>query len=261
MSATNSTTHYSLPSFLGSDKPAWLVDWNGAMATIDSAIYEAKQAADTASASASAVASDLATLSGTVSTQGTSISTLSDTLTTAVGNINTINSLIGNGTPTTTDQTIIGAINEINARTGEADGISYDNTGSGLTATNVQDAIDENAEAIGSLVYNKYTITSTTKQSDIRNFVTNSTRKPYIKLTRTSDSNVWRLDLSLIGTTTIGFGTIRTTSDRIVGYGLDFSNNNPEFNQIQIYGNNGATATMANNNIPISDFSSIELYY
>lgn len=122
MSATNSTTHYSLPSFLGTDKPAWLVDWNGAMATIDSAIYEAKQAADTAGTSASAVASDLATLSGTVSTQGSTISTLSETLTTAVGNINTINgnittinSLIGNGTPTTTDQTIIGAINEINA--------------------------------------------------------------------------------------------------------------------------------------------------
>ena len=115
MSATNSTTHYELPSFLGGDKPAWLVDWNGAMATIDSAIYEAKQAADTASASAGAVASDLATLSGTVSTLGSTISTLSETLTTAVGNINTINSLIGNGTPTTTDQTIIGAINEINA--------------------------------------------------------------------------------------------------------------------------------------------------
>lgn len=119
MSATKSTTHYKLPSFLGSDKPAWLVDWNGAMATIDSAIYEAKQAADAAGTSATAVASDLATLSGTVSTQGSTISTLSETLTTAVGNINTINSLIGNGTPTTTDQTIIGAINEINANVGD----------------------------------------------------------------------------------------------------------------------------------------------
>lgn len=126
MSATNSTTHYELPEFLSTDKPAWLVDWNGAMNTIDSAIYEAKQAADSAASSVSSVASDLATLSGTVSTQGTSISTLSETLTTAVGNINTINgnittinSLIGNGTPTTTDQTIIGAINEINANVGD----------------------------------------------------------------------------------------------------------------------------------------------
>lgn len=125
MSATNTTTHYNLPSFVGSDKPAWLVDWNGAMAAIDSAIYEAKSTADQAVTAAAAVASDLATLSGTVSTQGSSITTLSETLTTAVGNINTINgnittinSLIGNGTPTTTDQTIIGAINEINADVG-----------------------------------------------------------------------------------------------------------------------------------------------
>ena len=124
MSATNSTTHYELPVFLGSDKPAWLVDWNGAMASIDAAIYEAKQTADSAGTSASGVASDLATLSGTVTTQGETISTISSTLTTAVGNINTINSLIGNGTPTTTDQTLIGAINELNAGKAESSDVT-----------------------------------------------------------------------------------------------------------------------------------------
>ena len=36
MSATNTTTNYSLPLFIGTDKPAWLVDWNGAMTDIDS---------------------------------------------------------------------------------------------------------------------------------------------------------------------------------------------------------------------------------
>lgn len=35
MSATNTTTNYSLPIFIGSDKPAWLVDFNGAMNAID----------------------------------------------------------------------------------------------------------------------------------------------------------------------------------------------------------------------------------
>lgn len=35
MSATNTTTNYSLPIFVGSDKPAWLVDFNGAMNAID----------------------------------------------------------------------------------------------------------------------------------------------------------------------------------------------------------------------------------
>lgn len=35
MSATNTTTNYNLPIFLSSDKPAWLVDFNGAMTAID----------------------------------------------------------------------------------------------------------------------------------------------------------------------------------------------------------------------------------
>jgi len=44
-----------------------------------------------------------------------------------------------------TDKTIIGAINEINSRSqsSDAEDVSYDNTESGLEATNVQDAIDE----------------------------------------------------------------------------------------------------------------------
>lgn len=165
MSATNKTTHYELPVFLGSDKPAWLVDWNGAMAAIDAAIYEAYTTAQSASTAASSVASDLATLSGTVSTQGTSISTLTDTLTTLVGTVNTITSLIGNGVPTTTDKTIIGAINEINAKIPEggttAAGVSYDNTASGLTADDVQEAIDElkdDIDAISPVVTNRRVI-------------------------------------------------------------------------------------------------------
>lgn len=115
MSSTNTTTHYSLPSFLGSDKPSWLVDWNGAMAAIDTAIYEAKTVADGAASAAATNAANIATLSSTVSGQGTDLSALSGALTTLTGTVNTITELIGNGTPTTTDHTIIGAINEINS--------------------------------------------------------------------------------------------------------------------------------------------------
>lgn len=35
MSATNTTTNYHLPIFIETDKPAWLVDFNGAMRAID----------------------------------------------------------------------------------------------------------------------------------------------------------------------------------------------------------------------------------
>ena len=150
MSATNKTTHYELPSFIASDKPAWLVDWNGAMAAIDAAIYEAKTSADTAGTDVTQIQADLTTLAGTVTTQGTSITTLTTSLSTLTGTVNTITSLIGNGVPTTTDKTIIGAINELHADISgggtvsiAAADITYDNTVSGLTASNAQSAIDE----------------------------------------------------------------------------------------------------------------------
>ena len=116
MGATNTTTHYNLSQFVSTDKPAWLQDYNGDMLKIDTAIDAAKVAADTAQTIANAAsgastqnASDITALSTTVSGQGSNITALQLA-------VNTINSLIGNGTPTTTDQTIIGAINEINAK-------------------------------------------------------------------------------------------------------------------------------------------------
>ena len=38
MSASQQTTNYNLPKFAGADKPAWLVDFNGAMDQIDSSL-------------------------------------------------------------------------------------------------------------------------------------------------------------------------------------------------------------------------------
>lgn len=157
MSATNATTNYSFPLFIGTDKPAWLVDWNGAMTAIDGQIK-------TVDTGVQANATSISSLSTTVSAHTTSISTISGEITTlttglntAQGSINTINSLIGNGEPTTSDKTLIGAINEIYAMiTGggqteiQAANVSYDNTSSGLTADDVQEAIDELAAAIPS---------------------------------------------------------------------------------------------------------------
>ena len=155
MSATNSTPTINLPLFIGTDKPAWLVDWNGAMNAIDSAIAALQTAESGTAAALSALSNSVTALSNTVSQQTTAIETvtqsvnqLAGNVTTINGNINTINSLIGNGEPTTTDKTIIGAINEINAKipeggTVEADDVTYDNQTSGLNATNVQAAIDE----------------------------------------------------------------------------------------------------------------------
>ena len=112
---TNETTHFHLPVFVANDTPAWLVDWNGAMNDIDSALYSLQQGTGTISTDLATLQANLTTLEGIVESQGSSVSSLASTLTSVQGTVNTITSLIGNGEPTTTDKTLIGAINEINA--------------------------------------------------------------------------------------------------------------------------------------------------
>lgn len=171
MSATNATTNYNFPLFIGTDKPAWLVDWNSAMSAIDAAIKGVDTDVQGAIVDISGLSSTVAAHTSSISTISGQITVITTNLNTATGNINTINSLIGNGTPTTTDQTLIGAINELHANQGDlsqlqttdksslvaaineimgggggviaASVVSYDNTTSGLSASNVQNAIDE----------------------------------------------------------------------------------------------------------------------
>ena len=155
MSATNATSNYSFPLFIGTDKPAWLVDWNSAMTAIDAQIKINATAILANETSISGLSTTVSAHTTSISTISGQITTLTTGLNTAQGNINTINSLIGNGEPTTTDKTLIGAINEIYGMiTGggsteiQAANVSYDNTTSGLTADDVQEALDELAAAI-----------------------------------------------------------------------------------------------------------------
>lgn len=148
MSATNTTPTIGLPLFIGTDKPAWLTDFNGAMNTIDGAIANLQTAEGGTASSLAALSQSVEALSGTVSQHTTSLQTITTAVAGNTGSINTINSLIGNGQPTTEDKTIIGAINEIYAEIGGGSSVtaavvSYDNTTSGLTADDVQEAIDE----------------------------------------------------------------------------------------------------------------------
>ena len=54
MSHTNSTSHYSLPQFVGTDIPTWLGDFNSAMTAIDNGINSAATTAGSASTDAAA---------------------------------------------------------------------------------------------------------------------------------------------------------------------------------------------------------------
>lgn len=151
MSSTNKTTNLELSQFIGSDKPQWLVDYNGDMSKIDTGVAAVKAQADATDLTVASHTSSIASLTQASSDQASAITALRTDVDGNTGSINTINSLIGNGEPTTTDKTLIGAINELKsdideiAPSGgvEADDVAYDNTSSGLTATNVQAAIDE----------------------------------------------------------------------------------------------------------------------
>lgn len=150
MSSTNKTANLELSQFIGSDKPAWLVDYNGDMQKIDAGVASVKSQADATDLVVAGHGTSINNLQSASSDQSAAITQLRTDVNANTGSINTINSLIGNGEPTTTDKTIIGAINEIYADiTGggtvsvQAADVDYDNTTSGLTADDVQEAIDE----------------------------------------------------------------------------------------------------------------------
>ena len=159
MATTNHTPTIELSQYISTDKTSYLVNYNDDMLKIDSAIAAdrddintAQNTADTAEGKADTNKLSIDAINSELNdpTTGLSVRVAANT-----GSINTINSLIGNGEPTTTDKTIIGAINEINAKIPSggdvaAEDVTYDNTDSGITATNVQDAIDEIVASIPS---------------------------------------------------------------------------------------------------------------
>ena len=181
MGHTNSTANLSLPQFIGTDKPTWLGDVNGAFSAIDSKIgmidadisaVDAK--ADNAVADASnavTTATNANNTAGTASTTATNALNVANNALTvannADGHTNQLEAKVGLlADLTTTDKTsIVNAINEVNAKTMtvsvSAEDVAYNNTVSGLTATNVQAAIDELAQGGGSVTPISLTASST----------------------------------------------------------------------------------------------------
>jgi hypothetical protein len=65
MAHTNQTPNYGLSEFIGSDKPAWLVDYNGDMEKIDLGLKAAQDVADAAKTEADQGAIDIAAVTVT----------------------------------------------------------------------------------------------------------------------------------------------------------------------------------------------------
>ena len=101
MAHTNATANYALSQFLGTDKPAWLVDYNGDMLKIDTAL---KSNADAEAASAE----DIQELQDAIGAEG-----LTGRITDIENDVGDIKTEIGSVTLPTTAQSLSGAIAEL----------------------------------------------------------------------------------------------------------------------------------------------------
>lgn len=134
MAHTNSTANYELSQFLGTDKPAWLVDYNGDMLKIDTAL---KNNADAASTNAE----DIQELQDAIGAEG-----LTGRITDIENDISDIKTEIGSVTLPTTAQSLTGAIAELKSVNDDQ------NTAIGQNATNIAQ-VGGAVEGVSQLAY------------------------------------------------------------------------------------------------------------
>lgn len=205
MSHAGQTLHYGLPQYEGTDIINPLVDTNDAYSAIDDAIYNVASAAATAVQTANEVKEDIEgtggvdsrisalvtrmdavetknveqdtsilgvqqaiqTTNGNVATNTQNISDLNTTVqghTTSIGNLSTRVQACENA-DTALDVRVTALENAPTPSMPSASDVSFDNTGMHLSATNVQDAIEELDEEGHNLIGELQTTTLTAGQT------------------------------------------------------------------------------------------------
>lgn len=90
--ATNKTPHYGLPLFTDSDKPSWLVDWNGAMAELDTALQAIASGEETNSNLISTATENISKIKTTIEEMKAFDTTLTNRVVTLEGTTNRLDS-------------------------------------------------------------------------------------------------------------------------------------------------------------------------
>ena len=116
MSATNHTPNYTLPQFIATDVPTWLVDVNGAFSDIDTAIHNAQEAAGTASTLATTAKNKADAVETSLGTTNGNVTTLQTTVGVQQTAIDANTNKIGSAPLATVSQNLSGAVNELVGR-------------------------------------------------------------------------------------------------------------------------------------------------
>ena len=156
MASTNKTTNYELSQFLGSDKPAWLSDYNSDMNKIDTQMKANADAATAAGGTASSAATaigDLTNLSTTVKTSV--VAAINEVDSNADTAQNTANNAVATGTSNTAKINALDSylnLNNFTTATVSASG--------GTTSSTVNCA--SNSDGSLGKIYGNINVTSTT---------------------------------------------------------------------------------------------------
>ena len=180
MASTNSTAHYELSQYIGTDKPTYLVDYNQDMGKIDAGIYEAKSEADTNSTSignlsnlTTSAKSNLVSAINEVDGDVAGIGDLSQLTTTvktdlvsAINEVDSETSSIGAlaDLTTTSKSNLVSAINEVDGDVGDVSTLTT------TSKTSVVSAINEVDGDIGDLSNLKTTVQSSVVGSINENY-------------------------------------------------------------------------------------------
>lgn len=204
MSATNKTSNYELPLFIGTDKPSWLGDFNGAMNAIDTAIkgraddisslQTRMTATETVANTASSNASTALTNANNAQTSANTAQTTADTANTAAAAAqSTANTALSNATTAqstadTAQATATSALTTANLATSEIDKLNlvnfdtFDNsdmTANYGTISSVSSiSVATNSDGSIGKIYGRIAVTAPNTVNDVEVTIANTRIRP-----------------------------------------------------------------------------------
>lgn len=216
MSSTNKTTHYDLPQWIGTDKPTFLGDLNGAFSTIDTQLYTAVTNAENANNNATSAAGAVSnmqndvnnlktwqtTASSAISGLQNSVSGLTPVISSAASLYVGLGQFLTGYSPVLDESTVmerlitIGNLRMLNI---------YGNIGINLTGNPTIEFICNGVPDIQlNNIFNKYAIATTRKLYSVANMMLRtSDGVQVIPLTLGSDGSATKLYVAVQGTGTL----------------------------------------------------------
>lgn len=237
MGATNQTTNYELPLFIGTDKPSWLGDFNGAMNKIDTSIKGNKDEIDSLKTRMTATESVANTASSTSSTAltnannaqtsaNTAQSTANTANTKAEGAQSTANTALSNATTAqntadTANATAQSALTTANLANTNVDKLSLENfiqynsaqmSSNYGTIANVSNVtVATNSDGSIGKIYGRIVVNNANTNNDVEVTINNTAIRPSTEITITGSClRTWIIGTDFNDIANVGAITIQT---------------------------------------------------